>query len=1545
MKGSTRILFFDLLIVLLFTFLAYLFVLIPPFNQTSLRIIFALPILLFLPGYLLIAAIFPRREELSGIERFTLSIGLSIAIFVFDGFAISVTQWRFRPTSIIYSLSLIILILTLITLLVRLRIPEDRRFYLDLSIFSGFIESLRSDERPSDIEKALIIALAGSIIIASGMLVYAKLTFEEEKFTMLYILGAGGKAEDYPSVVYLLEPSSITVGIENYEHAPANYTLQVKLGGYLLKEENLSLSHGEKWVNKVYFTPKHVGKHLKLEFVLYKDGSMIPYRSVHLWVDSLIDYGNLTRVREYALSDLPVVDNPDMEADSGWIFTKNIGYFRGHFTKFYQLEENATLCGYVTDNVTSKGIAYARVSINNHYGYVKTTTTNSSGYYEIPTIADHFWIVSTANGYRESATEFDISPGKRLVVNMSNDPQPIAQFNMTLEELSIINETIDTLPPDEVPEWILTLDGYVIDDVTRLPIANASVKVTIEDIFEKVLVTDRSGHFELKAIPGSATISVDAAGYSEKTTSFTISDDSTIDLRLEPANTTPPPSSMMILPIVRAGEEGNRPASGLPPWVSIIKGYAIDNVTCLPIPDASIKIRNDYGFERYTTTDKNGYFEQKVITGRSWVEAEADGYMKSSTRHDISGEYITDLRLTPESVTIQGYIHDNTTGAPISNAHVRLKCDGYSSYTRTNTSGYYEIKTIAGLIRLEVTKTGYFTNETEIEIPYGEIQIVNMTIERTPPPATVSGYVYYNHTALAGVMVLLTDHKGYEETTVTDRNGYFETEILPGHIYLQVLPSAYMTSSVEFDVGSGESVILREIELDALPESSYQIDYPSKTPIQKGYYGEIYQDIVSDEGLATISFKVSDSYTSNRSEGYLFKQVLLNNLVVWEDDVAEDEVWQEINVPVTLNNGTNRLALRVYAKKESNNFPLSVWWDSIRIKPFEKVTKDVATSFTILDAEGTRENYPTKLYLGKPAAVIANIENNEGETINYILQVKLNDILLNSKNVTLEDGSKWEGKITFTPNQIGSLYKLEFLLFKDEVKEEPYKKFTLWVSSDIDYDNLDLLEEYDVSPLPALVNGDMESGASDGWTYTEHGANFTGEITDSTMVSPMHSYEIGHNETHVGEGEYADITQNFTSEIYPATVVISFNVRDSYTAKEDGYFLKQVLLNDELIWEEDVAGDEGWQYKKIPVQLDAGENRLTLRLLAVKASDNFPIKLWWDDVKIEPVTALREEAPLTFSILDAEGTDKNYPTQLHLGEPANFISKVDVNERGQIKYILQIKLDGRVLEERSRWLEKGMRWEENISIVPDQIGDGQQLEFMLFRGVVEGTPYRYFHLTVSTDLNYDRIEPLLRYGITPLPILDGGTMQHISAWSSNFNGSFRGFLSCENASSPLSYCIEQNGASNKGDFGEIWQNISASSDGVAVLSFNVRDSYTTTSSSAKNLTKEVILNNKIIWSDDIAGSDSGYTGWVVEEYTWFDDEWSIKEVPAVKSGWRHVDVPVYLNHGENNLRLGVYARDPADGLAVRTYWDDVEIKQISDLVKTGDNIRMKRYGW
>ena len=185
--------FLDLKLSIIFIIFSIIFILIPPFNQTFIRILIALPFLLFIPGYLLISLMFPKRGELTAIERFTLSIGLSIAIVVFDGFGLNYTPWGFRPNSIVISLSIIMGALLLATYYKRKKLGADayefsfkdiRSFYLTLK--SKDVES--GPEYDPALEKTLIRTMIIAILLVSAVVIYANLTREPEKFTALYIL-------------------------------------------------------------------------------------------------------------------------------------------------------------------------------------------------------------------------------------------------------------------------------------------------------------------------------------------------------------------------------------------------------------------------------------------------------------------------------------------------------------------------------------------------------------------------------------------------------------------------------------------------------------------------------------------------------------------------------------------------------------------------------------------------------------------------------------------------------------------------------------------------------------------------------------------------------------------------------------------------------------------------------------------------------------------------------------------------------------------------------------------------------------------------------------------------------------------------------------------------------------------------------------------------------------------------------------------------------------------------------------------------------------
>jgi S-layer protein (TIGR01567 family) len=402
MAGGSLKYYIDLIAVAILVGLCILFVLVEPFNETPLRIPFSLIILLFLPGYALIAAMFPKMGEISGIERFTLSIGLSIAIMVFDGFAISVTPYLFRPTPLILTLSVITLLLLLVTVITRTLTLEDKRYFVD---YQGFIESLRADdEKMTDIERMLFIALIGSIIIASSMLIYAKLTFEDEEFSALYILGPDGKAEGYQKNFYIGEPGTITVGAENYEHAATDYMLQVKLGTGVLETRKITLAHKEKWLEDITFVPDRTGDRLKLEFVLYKDGKS--YRSVHLWVNSSINYDDTSSLLNYLIVP-PDISNGGMEENSSWTFRSNrnftgsysnVSHSSNHSYELVSAKPDEGWYGEISQEIVSPkpGLAVLRFAVRdsilkNTTGYMLQVLLNDAIVWEDSAAKDMGW--------------------------------------------------------------------------------------------------------------------------------------------------------------------------------------------------------------------------------------------------------------------------------------------------------------------------------------------------------------------------------------------------------------------------------------------------------------------------------------------------------------------------------------------------------------------------------------------------------------------------------------------------------------------------------------------------------------------------------------------------------------------------------------------------------------------------------------------------------------------------------------------------------------------------------------------------------------------------------------------------------------------------------------------------------------------------------------------------------------------------------------------------------------------------------------------------
>jgi uncharacterized membrane protein len=279
----------DLLIVMGLVLLTDIFVLTPGLSESMLRNLLGLPLVLFLPGYALIAALFPAKSDLDGIERTALSFGLSIAVVPLIGLGLNYTPWGIRLLPILISLSVFTFFMCGLAYLRRTTLLETEAFEVPFmkTVLSFKAEILKKPD--SKLDKALTIFLILSILLSVATLIYVVITPKEgERFTEFYILGPDGKADNYSTKYVLGESSTVIVGVVNHEYMPVNYTMEIRLENRSLPEnlQKITLANNETWEKPVAITPPFEGKNMKLEFLLFKESNMsAPYRDLNLWID------------------------------------------------------------------------------------------------------------------------------------------------------------------------------------------------------------------------------------------------------------------------------------------------------------------------------------------------------------------------------------------------------------------------------------------------------------------------------------------------------------------------------------------------------------------------------------------------------------------------------------------------------------------------------------------------------------------------------------------------------------------------------------------------------------------------------------------------------------------------------------------------------------------------------------------------------------------------------------------------------------------------------------------------------------------------------------------------------------------------------------------------------------------------------------------------------------------------------------------------------------------------------------------------------------
>ncbi len=130
----------------------------------------------------------------------------------------------------------------------------------------------------STFDKTLSAILMAAILLCAGVIIYLSITpSSNDKFTEFYLLNADGKASGYPFEVQAGEPVSVVLGVINHEYKPANYKIQIKQNGAIIKNVTVGpLQDKQKWQEKVDFTVEGSGQS-QSEFYLFQDDGAEPH--------------------------------------------------------------------------------------------------------------------------------------------------------------------------------------------------------------------------------------------------------------------------------------------------------------------------------------------------------------------------------------------------------------------------------------------------------------------------------------------------------------------------------------------------------------------------------------------------------------------------------------------------------------------------------------------------------------------------------------------------------------------------------------------------------------------------------------------------------------------------------------------------------------------------------------------------------------------------------------------------------------------------------------------------------------------------------------------------------------------------------------------------------------------------------------------------------------------------------------------------------------------------------------------------------------------
>ncbi|VVB59221.1 Uncharacterised protein [uncultured archaeon] len=192
------------------------------------RIILGFPFILFIPGYILIYALFPPRKNNQGmniIERISLSFGFSIALVPLFCFVLNYTPWGIRLESVLFSICIFIISIGFVAVYRWMKISPDERFRISLHL------PLQKSQNKLNytLNIVIIISIIIAVILSSYIILMPK---TGEKFTEFYLVGLDKNSEKFSKNLTNGVNTTRIIEIMNHEYKTINYTVELWLINY-----------------------------------------------------------------------------------------------------------------------------------------------------------------------------------------------------------------------------------------------------------------------------------------------------------------------------------------------------------------------------------------------------------------------------------------------------------------------------------------------------------------------------------------------------------------------------------------------------------------------------------------------------------------------------------------------------------------------------------------------------------------------------------------------------------------------------------------------------------------------------------------------------------------------------------------------------------------------------------------------------------------------------------------------------------------------------------------------------------------------------------------------------------------------------------------------------------------------------------------------------------------------------------------------------------------------------------------------------------------